>query len=67
MVNKKDKFNFAKSYSELQKIVEWFESTDDMDLEEGIEKFESGSELVKQLQDYLQTVEHKIKELKKDY
>ena len=66
MSAKKDKFSFAKSYAELQKIVVWFESSEDMDLEEGIKKFEEGSVLVKDLQEYLQKVEHKIKELKKD-
>ena len=31
------KFNFAKSYQELQKIVEWFEK-EEIDLEDGIKK-----------------------------
>jgi exodeoxyribonuclease VII small subunit len=65
MVLKKEKFNFTKSYSELQKIVEWFER-DDIDLEEGIKKFEEGSVLVKDLKEYLETMENKIKELKKE-
>lgn len=58
------KFNFAKSYQELQKIVEWFEK-EEVDLEEGIEKFEEGSKIVKNLKDYLEKMENKIKELKK--
>jgi len=57
------KFNFAKSYSDLQKITEWFER-EDVDLEEGIKKFEEGSALVKQLKDYLDKMENKIRELK---
>lgn len=60
----KEKFNFAKSYAELQKIVEWFEK-EDIDLEEGIKKFEDGSKIVKELKEYLDTMENKIKELKK--
>jgi exodeoxyribonuclease VII small subunit len=58
------KFNFTKSYEELQKITEWFEK-EDVDLEEGLEKFEEGAKLVKGLKDYLSKMENKIKELKK--
>jgi exodeoxyribonuclease VII small subunit len=57
------KFNFAKSYAELQKIVAWFEK-EEVDLEEGIKKFEQGAELVKELKEYLDTMDNKIKELK---
>ncbi len=58
------KFNFAKSYQELQKIVEWFEK-EEVDLEEGISKFENGSKLVSDLKNYLGKMENKIKDLKK--
>ncbi len=60
----KKKFNFAKKHQELQKLVAWFES-DTVDLEEGIAKFEEGIELAKELKEYLNTMENKIKELKK--
>lgn len=59
------KLNFAKSYQELQKLVEWFEK-DGFDLEEGIGKFEEGIKLVKELKEYLGTMENKVKELKKN-
>lgn len=58
------KFNFSKSYQDLQKIVEWFEK-EEVDLEEGIAKFEEGAKIVKDLKDYLDKMENKIKELKK--
>lgn len=58
------KFNFAKSYSELQKITEWFDK-ENIDLEEGITKFEDGTRLVKELKEYLSKMENKIKDLKK--
>ncbi len=58
------KFNFAKSYQDLQKIVEWFEK-EEVDLEEGITKFEEGSKIVTDLKNYLEKMENKIKELKK--
>jgi exodeoxyribonuclease VII small subunit len=64
MVAEKKKFNFAKSYQELQKLVAWFER-EDVDLEEGIVKFEEGIRLTKDLKEYLNTMENKIKEIKK--
>lgn len=60
----KEKFNFVKSYGNLQKIVDWF-NKEDVDLEEGIKKFEEGTMLVQDLKDYLGKMENKIKELKK--
>lgn len=59
---KESKIDFKKSYADLQNIVTWFEQ-EDIDLEEGIKKYEEGSKLVKELKQYLQTVENKIKEL----
>ncbi len=58
------KFNFAKSYQELQKIVEWF-GKEEINLEDGIKKFEAGSKIVKDLKGYLDKMENKIKELKR--
>ena len=58
------KINFSKSYEELQKIVSWFES-EEIDLEEGIKKFEEGIRIVKEMKDYLGKMENKIKEIKK--
>lgn len=57
------KINFRKSYQDLQQIVAWFEK-EDVDLEEGIKKFEEGTKLVKELKGYLSAMENKIKELK---
>lgn len=57
------KFNFAQSYADLQKTVEWFEKGE-VDLEEGIKKFEDGLKLVGELKKYLQTVENKVKQIK---
>jgi exodeoxyribonuclease VII small subunit len=64
MPNEQKKFNFAKSYGDLQKIVEWFEK-EDVDLEEGVKKFEQGIKTVNELKEYLEKMENKIRELKK--
>lgn len=57
------KINFSKSYNELQKIVEWFEKGN-VDLEEGVKKFEEGIILVQDLKKYLSNVENKVKQIK---
>lgn len=59
---KEQKFNFKQSYANLQGIMTWFEQ-EDIDLEEGVKKYEEGSKLVKDLKQYLETVENKITEL----
>ena len=58
------KINFAKTYGDLQKIVEWFEK-EEIDLEEGIKKFEEGTKIVNDLKEYLDKVENRIKETKR--
>ncbi|KKU26059.1 MAG: Exodeoxyribonuclease 7 small subunit [Candidatus Magasanikbacteria bacterium GW2011_GWA2_46_17] len=59
------KTNFSARYSDLQKIVEWFENKE-VDLEEGINKFEEGMKIVKELKEYLEKMENKVRELKKN-
>lgn len=59
----KEKFNFAEAYKKLEQITAWFEK-ENIDLEEGIEKFEQGAKLVKELKEYLEKMENIIKELK---
>jgi exodeoxyribonuclease VII small subunit len=64
MTEHKKKMTFAKTYQELEKIVNWFEQGE-VDVEVGIEKFEAGMKLAKELKTYLNETENKIKELKK--
>lgn len=55
--------DFEKSYQELEKIIDWFEDGE-VNLDEGLEKFEQGLELAKQCRNRLEKVENRIKELK---
>ena len=57
------KINFAEAFAELEKITQWFER-EDIDLEQGLEKFERGLELAKQLKERLGEVENKVKQIK---
>jgi exodeoxyribonuclease VII small subunit len=56
-------FNFNESYATLQKIVAWFEQGN-IDLEEGIQKYEEGNKIAMELREYLATVENRITDLK---
>lgn len=60
---KETKFNFSQAFAELEKITEWFERGD-VELEEGLKKFERGLELAAKLKGRLKEVEIKIAEIK---
>jgi exodeoxyribonuclease VII small subunit len=63
---KKTTTNFSQAFVELEEITEWFEKGE-VDLDEGLKKFERGLELAKVCKGKLSEVENKIKELKKKF
>ncbi len=60
------KTSFSSAFEELEAITEWFE-TQEIDLDEGIKKFERGLELAKQLKEKLADVENTVITLKKKF
>ncbi len=60
------KANFAEAFKELEEIVRWFESTE-VDLEEGLKKFERGLELAKKCRARLGEVENKVTQIKEKF
>lgn len=60
------KITFAEAFAELEAITEWFE-TQNVDLDEGVKKFERGLELAKMLKDKLADVENTVVTLKKKF
>ncbi len=60
------KQNFAEAFAELEAITEWFEKGD-VDLDEGLKKFERGLELAKMCKTKLAEVENTVIELKKKF
>lgn len=66
MTKKKDA-NFAEAFSELEKITQWFDSQENVDLDEGLKKFERGLELADGLKKKLKEVENKVEEIKKKF
>jgi exodeoxyribonuclease VII small subunit len=62
-MKKEAKTNFAADFKELEDIVQWFENNE-VDLEEGLKKFERGLELAKQCRTRLKDVENKVVAIK---
>lgn len=62
----KERFNFKKSYEELEKITEEFERGD-IGLDEGLEKFKYALALAAKLREHLTETENEIKEIKKKF
>lgn len=60
------KGNFAEAFKELEDIVRWFE-TSEVDLEEGLAKFERGLDLAKKCRARLSEVENKVTRIKERF
>ena len=58
--------SFAEAFKELEELTEWFE-TEEVDLDEGLQKFERGLELSQICKKKLQEVENKVTTLKKKF
>jgi len=57
------KFEFDKALTELEEITQWFEGTN-VDLDQGLIKFERGMELASKLKSHLSTVENRVEKIK---
>ena len=62
-MKKTEQFSFADAFKELEGIVEWFE-TQEVDLEEGLKKFERGLDLARRCRTRLKEVENKVTQIK---
>lgn len=63
-MSKKKEQNFAEAFAELEQITQWFDSQENVDLDEGIKKFERGLTLASTLKKKLSEVENRIEEIK---
>ncbi len=64
MAQKKD--NLTKSLKEIEEIVNWFETQDEVDVEEGIKKVKKGAGLIKDSKKRLKEIENEFEDVKKD-
>ncbi len=59
-------FEFETALRELEAITAWFESSD-VDLDQGLAKFERGMELSTQLKEHLAGVENRVEKIKQRF
>jgi len=57
---------FEEAFAELETLTEWFE-TKEVDLDEGVKKYERGLELAEVCRKKLADVENKVTELTKQF
>lgn len=60
------KSNLTKNLKEIEEIVLWFESQEEVDVEKGIEKVKIGAKLIKESKKRLQEIENEFEEVKKE-
>lgn len=65
-MNHDDKFQFDAALKELESIAGWFESTE-IDLDQGLVKFERGMELATKLKSHLASVENRVEKIKQKF
>ncbi len=61
-----EKTNLRESLKKLEKIAEWFESQEEIDVEQGLEKVKEGARLIKISKERLKKVENEFEEVKKE-
>ena len=60
------KANIQENMKQLEAIVEWFES-DDVDIDEALQKYEEGLKLVNDLQKDMKSAKNKFTKLQKSF
>lgn len=61
-----EKTNLSESLKKLEKIVNWFESQEEIDVEKGLEKVKEGVKLIKVSKERLKKVENEFEDVKKE-
>lgn len=60
-----EKTNLSESLKKLEEISKWFESQEEVDVEEGLKKVKEGAQLIKISKERLKKVENEFEEVKK--
>jgi exonuclease VII small subunit len=63
---KKETKSFKKHLEELAEILEWFDSQEELDIEEALEKIKSATTLIKISKERLGEIENEFKILKNE-
>lgn len=59
--SKKTQATVGKLYQDLQDILQWFEDSSEVDVDESLKKYEQAQKIAKDLKTQLAKVENKIK------
>ena len=60
------KENLSEQLKKLQKIVDWFDDQEEVDVEKGLDKVKEGVVLIKTSKKRLKEIENEFEEVKKD-
>ena len=63
---KSEKESISQSLAKLEKIVQWLDEQDQVDVQEGLVKVREGAALVKELKARLKEAENEFAEVKKE-
>lgn len=65
-MNKEPKEKINISLKQLETILDWFNSQEDLDVEIALQKAKEGANLIKELKSKLKKVENEFEEIKKE-
>jgi len=58
--------NLSSNLKRLSEITDWFESQEEIDIEEGLKKVKEAAALIKASKERLKTIENEFEEIKKE-
>lgn len=61
-----DKKNLSQSLKELDKIINWFDEQEEVNVENGLQKVKQGVQLITEIKQKLKEVENEFEEVKKE-
>ena len=61
---KENKSNLNDSLKKLEKISNWFDEQEEIDLEKGLEKVKEGAKIIKESREKLKNIENDFEEIK---
>jgi exodeoxyribonuclease VII small subunit len=62
----KEKNSISESIKKLEKISNWFDDQDNIDLEEGLKKVKEGAKLIKETKEKLRNIKNEFEEIQKE-
>jgi hypothetical protein len=66
MSKKTDKKGLNKNLKRLSEIAEWFDTQEEVDVEEGLERVKEAAELIKLSKERLREIENEFEEIKRE-